>query len=572
MNSELKEDLSPGSCYKMKTRLINKFFKEPVDALDLRINKAAATVATYPNNSLETITVDDVVNIEHPINNSDVEIAASESILVNIHQDMSPLICTSNQQGDKSNRIQNVQRITFKETSTRNLQSHQRFSPYSPTASAWSNHTGMEYYNPLFHGQDFPKVQMTTACSNQLESTHPNCLSDQNPTLLRSKSQYSDKAISLTGCHKLFQYPVDKSLYLGSKDYQRVSVIERHGKQAGEIGTLSNYLPQKTPKSSQSCISKESEDELDKKIFLVEESMKYVDNPLLTKHLYSSKNHCARKKEKAKPSPVLKDQRKEQPQETNQAQQSGVAGRKESVIIQADQPHLGPGDHSSKICSTEGHDSVIVETMKSNTGYKSEIINRWPGQRETMDDATAADIYDNNHNIYQKKHIQAASVHPYIDGFVKCPTNPCRPNDENQSLGREHVISQRLKSIEDFDSKLFRILDQPSQEESSLVKKVNSFLIRSEALLSSERKNLSLSGSSNWKERIPKPQIGKRGRPRKHAPKIPLPPLYVFIRNLLHNMAYNPSVIAWVDEQGGCFKVTNTTEFARTWGRMKSNR
>ena len=23
---------------------------------------------------------------------------------------------------------------------------------------------------------------------------------------------------------------------------------------------------------------------------------------------------------------------------------------------------------------------------------------------------------------------------------------------------------------------------------------------------------------------------GKRGRPRKHAPKIPLPPLYVFIR------------------------------------------
>ena len=31
-----------------------------------------------------------------------------------------------------------------------------------------------------------------------------------------------------------------------------------------------------------------------------------------------------------------------------------------------------------------------------------------------------------------------------------------------------------------------------------------------------------LSGSSLAK--------GKRGRPRKHAPKIPLPPLYVFIR------------------------------------------
>ena len=50
---------------------------------------------------------------------------------------------------------------------------------------------------------------------------------------------------------------------------------------------------------------------------------------------------------------------------------------------------------------------------------------------------------------------------------------------------------------------------------------------------------------------------GKRGRPRKHAPKLPLPPLYVFIRNLLHNPGYNPSVIAWVDETAGCFKVRN---------------
>jgi len=65
---------------------------------------------------------------------------------------------------------------------------------------------------------------------------------------------------------------------------------------------------------------------------------------------------------------------------------------------------------------------------------------------------------------------------------------------------------------------------------------------------------------------------GKRGRPRKHAPKLPLPPLYVFIRNLLHSPAYNPSTVAWVDETAGCFKVTSTTEFAKTWGRMKSNR
>ena len=43
-------------------------------------------------------------------------------------------------------------------------------------------------------------------------------------------------------------------------------------------------------------------------------------------------------------------------------------------------------------------------------------------------------------------------------------------------------------------------------------------------------------------------QKGKRGRPRKHAIKIPLPPLYVFIRNLLHNRFYNPRVVSWVCE------------------------
>ena len=65
---------------------------------------------------------------------------------------------------------------------------------------------------------------------------------------------------------------------------------------------------------------------------------------------------------------------------------------------------------------------------------------------------------------------------------------------------------------------------------------------------------------------------GKRGRPRKHAIKIPLPPLYVFIRNLLHNRHYNPRVITWVCESQGIFKVNNTADFAKTWGLMKSNR
>ena len=65
---------------------------------------------------------------------------------------------------------------------------------------------------------------------------------------------------------------------------------------------------------------------------------------------------------------------------------------------------------------------------------------------------------------------------------------------------------------------------------------------------------------------------GKRGRPRKHAPKVPLPPIYVFIRNLLYNRYYNPRVVSWVNEAYGIFRINNTNDFARTWGLMKTNR
>ena len=34
-----------------------------------------------------------------------------------------------------------------------------------------------------------------------------------------------------------------------------------------------------------------------------------------------------------------------------------------------------------------------------------------------------------------------------------------------------------------------------------------------------------------------------------------MPPIYVFIRNLLHNDAYNPSVVAWLEEEEGSFKI-----------------
>jgi len=57
----------------------------------------------------------------------------------------------------------------------------------------------------------------------------------------------------------------------------------------------------------------------------------------------------------------------------------------------------------------------------------------------------------------------------------------------------------------------------------------------------------------------------KRGRPRKNEKKVTLPPLYVFIRNLLHKISYNPDIVSWLNETQGIFRVNNSLEFAKTW-------
>ena len=48
----------------------------------------------------------------------------------------------------------------------------------------------------------------------------------------------------------------------------------------------------------------------------------------------------------------------------------------------------------------------------------------------------------------------------------------------------------------------------------------------------------------------------KRGRPRKLPVKVTIHPLYLFIRNLLYNFEYNPSIAAWVNEDEGSFRIT----------------
>ena len=110
-------------------------------------------------------------------------------------------------------------------------------------------------------------------------------------------------------------------------------------------------------------------------------------------------------------------------------------------------------------------------------------------------------------------------------------------------IKREQVISSSTSSPPDRDDELSGA-SPPSPESSTSPISPPNYPPESPTLTSSS----SISG--------PGPGKGKRGRPRKHAPKLPLPPLYVFIRNMLHNPGYNPSVIAWVDDEAGCFKVS----------------
>ena len=110
-------------------------------------------------------------------------------------------------------------------------------------------------------------------------------------------------------------------------------------------------------------------------------------------------------------------------------------------------------------------------------------------------------------------------------------------------IKREQVISSSTSSPPDREDELSGA-SPPSPESSTSPISPPNYPPESPTLTSSS----SISG--------PGPGKGKRGRPRKHAPKLPLPPLYVFIRNMLHNPGYNPSVIAWVDDEAGCFKVS----------------
>lgn len=45
--------------------------------------------------------------------------------------------------------------------------------------------------------------------------------------------------------------------------------------------------------------------------------------------------------------------------------------------------------------------------------------------------------------------------------------------------------------------------------------------------------------------------------------------LWEFIRDLLHDPKYNPSIIQWENIMDGVFRIVDSAEVARLWGRTK---
>ena len=124
MSSELicNQNQYLGPHFKMKSNLINKFFNEPVDALDLRLDKAEATLSSFRENPLEIkeeeIESGKSKHIEHPLDYSEVQIVPPESDSDPVYPQMPPLIWKTDQHERSIDSQPNPQRIALQAISS----------------------------------------------------------------------------------------------------------------------------------------------------------------------------------------------------------------------------------------------------------------------------------------------------------------------------------------------------------------------------------------------------------------------------------------------------------------------
>ena len=64
---------------------------------------------------------------------------------------------------------------------------------------------------------------------------------------------------------------------------------------------------------------------------------------------------------------------------------------------------------------------------------------------------------------------------------------------------------------------------------------------------------------------------GNNGSSRRRKPDRGYGKLWEFIRDLLHNPKYCPSMVRWENVEEGVFRIVKSEDLARLWGQLKNN-
>ena len=670
VEKEKEETSTHGTQFKLKSNLMNKFFNEPVDALDLRLANAEENLSSLPVDPFTEIKQEEeeknsFCSDEHPLDCSEVQVATPAPTYLDeriesptyrngegvfSEEDLPPLICKESVKPNE-NTFKDIQRVTLRASSSSHTLSPSNYqqdsSGWRISPIPWRNLIApgqQELYSEepardsRFHGQasDYRMPPYHYENRNGLPPMYEsqgNKLcggSRTSPTNLSQRGYYADRA------------PVNDSQSLIP---DRINVID-YGRENLHHKRLHDQVPMSDREYPPAKRFKRfaDTDDIDRRISLVE-SIDRNENPLITNRernndisrsyhqKYEDKNAVWWKnfpadKLHVPPSQGYMNRYQELMGEGSENSrlhhQIAESNHHEKPESQVQQPTNG----SMSDIKPRRLNSVIVRNM---SGMPKNVIpnhglpQRHCGSNEEMlkDEAekyhlhlhlhqnepppfpTDGGLMDRNwlkklqnlragfaYKMMEAQRQQGFGPHPYHPPDY----DPCSrfPNQLPRKFNNEFPLPETFprqrqklaKAVNEVPyhnphnvkTESTQYLPKPEQiYKCSSTVTSNTTGVNSSAMKGSEKspEGDEYAGNQNVDASVISPNLpgkGKRGRPRKHAPKLPLPPLYVFIRNLLHNPGYNPSVVAWVDDDGGCFKVTNTLEFAKTWGRMKSNR
>eukprot|EP00092_Neocalanus_flemingeri_P003311 GFUD01003544.1.p1 GENE.GFUD01003544.1~~GFUD01003544.1.p1 ORF type:complete len:756 (+),score=122.33 GFUD01003544.1:496-2763(+) len=668
VEKDKEETSTHGTQFKLKSNLMNKFFNEPVDALDLRLANAEENLSSLPVDPFTDIKQEEEEKQsfcidEHPLDCSEVQVATPaptylderiESPTYNNgdevfnEKDIPPLVYKESMKHSE-NTFKDIQRVTLRASSSSHTLSPSSYqqdpSGWRISPIPWRNliaPSQQDLYpdepasDSRFHGQlgDYRMPQYHFENRNGMPpryEAHANKIYIEprpSPTNLTQGTYYSDRA------------PVNNSQNLIP---DRINVID-YGRENFQHKRLHDQVPmldRDFPPAKRFKRFADTED-IDRRISLAESIGN--ENPLFSNReinndinrsfhqKYEDKNSLWRKNfpaEKLPVQPSLKYMNRyqelmgERPENGRLHHQITDSNHHETPKSQVQQPT----NASSSDIKPQRMNSVIVrntsgmpKNMLPNQGLQQrpneaiqptlkedaeKYIPKYFPQSEPPHFPPDSGLMDRNW-LKKLQHLRAGFAYKMMEaqrqqGFGQHPYHPpdFNPNSTfsnhpsrkfNNDIplpenftGHPHQHSKPVNEgsyhlAQNVKTETAQIVPKPEQiyKCSSTITSNNTGVNRS-AMKGSEKSPQSAEYANNQSvdNSIISSNLsgkGKRGRPRKHAPKLPLPPLYVFIRNLLHNTAYNPSVVSWVDDDGGCFKVTNTLDFAKTWGRMKSNR